>query len=136
MLTLLDRAFFAFHTLLIGFNMVGWAWRPTRVAHRVVVGLTAFSWFAMGAYYGWGYCLCTDWHFRVRRRLGYPVRESSFIQLLADKALGVPLSRPVADNLALWVFVAIVLATAITWALEWRQRRAGRAISMLDQPRD
>ncbi|WP_435019310.1 DUF2784 domain-containing protein [Tundrisphaera sp. TA3] len=123
MLVLLDRAFFAFHALLIAFNMTGWAWRRTRVAHLAVLGLTAFSWFVMGAYHGWGYCLCTDWHFQVRRSLGYPVPESSFIQLLAG-SVGIPLGRATAGNLAVGVFAAILVATALAWTID---RRSGSA---------
>lgn len=121
MLVLLDRALFAFHAALIAFNMTGWIWARTRRAHRVAVGLTAFSWFAMGATRGWGYCLCTDWHFRVRRALGYPVRESSFIQLLAG-SVGITLGREAANRLAAGVFAAIVVATAVTWVRERRAR--------------
>ena len=124
MLALLDAAFFVFHTVLIAFNMVGWAWRRTRLAHRVVLGLTAFSWFVMGAFYGWGYCLCTDWHFRVRRSRGVPVAESSFVQLLIGEALGVHLGRQASDALAVGVFAAIVIATATVWTIELRRRRA------------
>ena len=123
MLVLLDNAFFAFHTLLIAFNMVGWAWRKTRPLHLIVLGLTAFSWFVMGAYFGWGYCLCTDWHFRVRRQLGYAVPESSFIQLLLG-SVGLPVSHRLANGLALGVFVAIVIATAIVWTVELRRRQS------------
>jgi hypothetical protein len=122
LLVLLDEAFFAFHALLIAFNMLGWAWRRTRPAHLLVLGLTAFSWFVMGAYYGWGYCLCTDWHFRVRRRLGYAVPESSFIQLFIAKAIGLRMGREASNTLAVGVFAAIVIATAIAWTVDCRRR--------------
>ena len=127
MLAVLDAGLFVFHTVLIAFNMVGWAWRRTRVAHLVVLAMTAFSWFVMGAFYGWGYCLCTDWHFRVRRSRGVPVPESSFVQLLG-KTLGVHLNRGTADALAVGVFAAIVVATAITWAIAWRRRAPERRV--------
>lgn len=127
MLAVLDAGLFVFHTVLIAFNMVGWAWRRTRVAHLVVLAMTAFSWFVMGAFYGWGYCLCTDWHFRVRRSRGVPVPESSFVQLLG-KTLGVSLNRGTADALAVGVFAAIVVATAITWAIAWRRRAPERRV--------
>ncbi len=126
LLRLLDHLFFAFHTLLIAFNMTGWAWRRTRLAHAVVLGLTFFSWFAMGAFRGWGYCLCTDWHFQLRRHLGDPVPESSFIQLFARQALGLHVGKQTCDRLAAGVLAAIVVATALAWAAEWRRRnRAG-----------
>lgn len=122
MLSLLDQLFFAVHTLLIGFNMVGWAWRRTRTLHLVTFGLTAFSWIVLGAYYGWGYCLCTDWHFQIRRQLGYVDPESSYVQLLVGKLCGASLTRPSADLLAVSIFVAILVATTVVWIRDWRHR--------------
>lgn len=123
MLAALDAGFFALHTALIAFNLVGWAWRRTRAAHLAVLALTASSWFVMGAFRGWGYCLCTDWHFRVRRLRGLPVAESSFVQLLLGKTLGVHLARRSADALAVGVFGAIVVATTLAWTIARRRRR-------------
>lgn len=82
----------------------------------------------MGAYYGWGYCLCTDRHFRVRRRLGYAVPESSFIQLLFWRAIRLRIGSGASNSLASWVFAAIVAATAITWAVQWRRQVIGMAV--------
>jgi hypothetical protein len=123
MLSFLDQLFFVVHTLLIGFNMVGWAWRRTRTLHLVTFGLTAFSWFALGAFYGWGYCLCTDWHFQIRRQLGYVDPESSYVQLLVRKLCGASLSRPSADFLAVGIFVAILIATTVVWIRDWQVHR-------------
>jgi len=123
MLVLADWACFLFHTLLIGFNMVGWAWRKTRLLHLVTLGLTAFSWFVLGAVYGWGYCLCSDWHFQVRERLGHNDPETSYIQLLARHVAGVSLSREASDWLAGTVFALIVLVTAATWLGSWLRGR-------------
>lgn len=123
MLPFLDQFFFVFHTLLIGFNIVGWAWRRTRTLHLVTLALTAFSWFVLGAFYGWGYCFFTDWHFQIRRQLGYVDPESFYVQLLTRKLCGVSLSRPSSDTLALAIFIAIVAATATVWIRDWRRHR-------------
>jgi len=37
------------------------------IGHRASLLLTAFSWFVLGIWYGWGYCVCTDWHYMVLR---------------------------------------------------------------------
>ena len=134
MLTLLDKAFFAFHTLWIGFNIVGWAWRWTRPLQRVTVGLTAFSWFVLGAFYGWGYCLCTDWHFQVRRRLGYVDPETSYVQMLLNRVFGITLGRPASDRLTMGVFAAIVVATAAVWARDRRRRARGGGAAISPAP--
>lgn len=127
MLWFADQAFFVVHLLLILFNMLGWIWQRTRVLHLVTLGMTAFSWFVLGAWYGWGYCLCTDWHFRIRRELGHADLESSYIQLLFRKLLGISLNHTVANTLAVGVFAGIVLATVMVWGGQIRRMRAGTA---------
>ncbi len=127
MLVVFDKAFFVLHTLLMGFNMAGWAWKRTRLYHLVAVLLTAFSWFILGAYYGWGYCICTDWHFQVRRQLGYPEAGSSYLQLLASELFGISMDRAVSDWIAGGVFGFIILATVVTWVRVWRRRATERA---------
>lgn len=121
MLQFLDKLFFAFHTIWIAFNLIGWARRETRRLHRITVALTAFSWFVLGAFYGWGYSLCTDWHFRVRRALGFHDIESSYVQLLIHHMLGIELSRRTSDRLTITVFALVVAAAAIGYR---RDRRA------------
>lgn len=123
MLIVLDYAFFIFHTLWIVFNMFGWMWRKTRIAHLVVLGLTLLSWFGLGLFYGWGYCLCTDWHFQVRQQLGYVMTETSYIQLLIRQLFGLTISRTLADTMAVVVLVLIVIATVMVWGRLWWQRR-------------
>lgn len=124
MLDLLDKTFLVLHTALVVFNMVGWAWRRTRTAHLITLGATAFSWFVLGAFYGWGYCLCTDWHFAVRRRLGYDDPESSYLQFLINRLTGAGIDRVTSDWLAGGGFAAIVVATVVVWVREWLRRRA------------
>jgi hypothetical protein len=43
LLQVLNGFFLVFHTGLIVFNLVGWAWRRTRRLHLLTVGLTAGS---------------------------------------------------------------------------------------------
>ncbi len=126
MLELADWGFYLFHTLFIGFNMFGWIWRRTRVWHLATLGVTTFSWFALGAFYGWGYCLCTDWHFQIRRRLDYADTESSYVQLIAKHGLGITISPKTSDIIAGSVFLLIVLATAIVWSRDLLRRRKAR----------
>ena len=126
MLVFADYAFFFLHTLLIVFNMTGFAWRRMRKIHLVTVALTMFSWFALGAFYGWGYCICTDWHFQVREKLGYIDPETSYIQLLSVKILGLSISRSLADWLAGIVLLYILIATAIVWLRPKKSPAAGQ----------
>jgi hypothetical protein len=122
MLALQEWVLFWGHVLVVVFNTCGWIWRRTRVLHLVTIGLTAFSWFALGAIYGWGYCFCTDYHADVLRRLGNPDANLTFIQLMFKRILGMTVSQPLADTLAVVVFVLILIATAAVWAADLRRR--------------
>jgi Protein of Unknown function (DUF2784) len=108
----LNIAFFVFHTLWIGFICTAWAWRRTRRWHLAAVSLTALSWFGLGIWYGWGYCPFTDWHWRVRERLGYH-DPPSYIQLLIRELAGIDLQPALADALALGTLIVVGMLTAL-----------------------
>jgi hypothetical protein len=110
---ILNVAFFVFHTAWIVFNCTGWAWRRTRRWHLGMAVLTILSWFGLGIWYGWGYCPSTDWHWQVRRRLGYD-DPPSYIQLLVREVTGIALDAVWADTLALGTLtVSTVLSSVL-----------------------
>ena len=53
----LNIFFFVFHSVFTLFNITGWAFRKTRKWHLITMLLTAASWFILGIWYGWGYCV-------------------------------------------------------------------------------
>lgn len=122
----LDYFCILFHAVVVVFNVVGWIWRKTRRAHLVVILLTAFSWFVLGYFYGWGYCIMTDWHWRVREQLGYQVQAPSFIKWAIDSILGIDSSEEFMNNLIAIVFFAAMGLSFITNFRDWRASRAKR----------
>ena len=127
-LALLNKFFFAFHSFMIIFILFGWAWRKTRLANLVVILLTAFSWFILGIWYGYGYCPSTDWHWRVRAKIGIRDLPESYTKFLVDSFTGGDISQKVID-----VFTLILLISALGLSLsfnirDWkRRRRYGRS---------
>lgn len=111
MLVILNIAFFVGHSLLIVFNLVGWIWPRTRRLHLATLSATLFSWLVMGAWKGWGYCLCADWHFQIRRRSGIHAGETSYTQLLFNQIPGVTVTRTFADVVTVTALVLILIAT-------------------------
>jgi hypothetical protein len=105
----LNFFFFAFHTLFTLFNIIGWAFRRTRKLHLVTISLTAFSWFVLGIWYGWGFCFCTEWHYAVRRRLGYTDQTRSYIHFLILKLTGYNANMRLMEQATLWVFIGALL---------------------------
>jgi len=113
----LDRVFFIFHTLLIGFILVGWVWRKTRRLHLLSLILIAFSWFGLGLFLGIGYCPCTDWHWQVRASLGKTDLPHSYIKFLLDSCLGEDLDAGIVDFLTIFLYFGVFLLSGF---LSWR----------------
>ena len=105
MLQFLNSFFFVFHTVFTLFNIAGWGFRKTRRLNLVTLLLTAFSWFVLGIWYGWGYCFCTDWHWQVREKLGYHDQRQSYIQFLVYKLTGKLFNEELVNYTTLIVFL-------------------------------
>jgi hypothetical protein len=82
---------------------------------------TAFSWFIVGIWYGWGYCFCTDWHWDIRERLGYHDQTDSYIHFLIQKLTGIDIDPGMVDTITLTIFFA---ALAISILLNIRDYRS------------
>ena len=105
------------------FNCVGWIWKRTRLAHLFTVTLTSLSWFVLGIWYGWGYCLCTDWHWQVRTKLGYSY-DHSYTHLLILEMTGIDLNPQISDLLTVGVLGLVAVLTIVLnvrdfW--QWRE---------------
>ena len=121
----LNAGFFVFHTLWVLFTCLGWMWRRTRPWQLAVVLVTAVSWFGLGAWYGWGYCPCTDWHWHVRARLGYR-SPPSYTQLLIQEITGVRIGVVAANVVSL---ATLITTGALGVALTIRDRVGDRMSS-------
>jgi hypothetical protein len=116
----LDIFFFAFHSMFILFVLVGWVWKRMRLAHLVVVGLTALSWFGLGIWYGFGYCPFTDWHWQVRYALGYTDLPNSYIKFFVDTLTGWNVNAQLVDVVTV---AAFILASVLSVYLNVQDRR-------------
>jgi hypothetical protein len=120
----LNIFFFVFHTVFTLFNMTGWAFAKTRKLHLITLSLTAFSWFVLGIWYGWGYCFCTDWHWDVREKLGYADRSNSYIHFLLLKLTGLNLNPRLVENVTLIIFlVSFALSIGLTVKGSYKKKR-------------
>lgn len=109
---LLNIFFFAFHSLFTLFNITGWMFHATRKWNLITLLLTAFSWFVLGIWFGWGYCLCTDWHWNVREHMGYQDQRGSYIHFLLIKLTGINFNPNLVETTTLIVFlVSLALST-------------------------
>lgn len=108
-LQLIDLLFTLLHLVVIGFNLFGLIWKPTRKLHLVVILLTAACWFILGIWFGIGYCPITDWQWQIKERLGEQNLPNSFIKYYADYLFGKPVDAALIDILTASCFFAALL---------------------------
>ncbi|WP_138431522.1 DUF2784 domain-containing protein [Fodinibius saliphilus] len=109
MYSLLDIIFIIGHTIFILFNLLGWIWKWTRRWNLVTLLLTAFSWFGLGVWYGFGYCPCTHWHWQVRDKLGYTDMPNSYIQFLIQQLTGIEMKAGIVDFTTGTLFILVLM---------------------------
>jgi len=119
----LNVFFFVFHTALILFILLGWLWTKTRKINLAVVILTAFSWFFLGIWYGFGYCPSTDWHWQVRMRLGYYDMPSSYLTFLIRSLFGWEVDKTLVDVFAVMFLLLAIFVSVVTNYRDWKNRR-------------
>ena len=105
----LDIFFIIFHTSLVIFNIFGWVWKKTRLLHLVSLLFTAFSWFVLGIFFGWGYCFLTDLHWKILDKLGKTNIPDSYIQYLIERLTGLKFDAKMIDNIVLIVFLVCLV---------------------------
>lgn len=103
-LEFLNIFFFVFHTAIMIFNCFGWLWKRSRRLNLITLFLTAGSWFILGIWFGWGYCLCTDWHWHVREKLGLYDQSVSYVHFLILKITGLNINPGLVDKLTVSIF--------------------------------
>lgn len=128
MIALLDYGFVLFHSVLVLFNLTGWAWRHTRRLHLIVISLTLLSWFGLGLFFGWGYCPCTDWHWQVKTAMGETNLPHSYIKYYLDYLTGKDWNPALVDTLTLG---ATLSSFAMAVGLNLRDHLSGRSGSNL-----
>jgi hypothetical protein len=105
----LNYFFFFFHTSFIIFNSIGWLFSKCRKWNLITLLLTAFSWFVLGIWFGWGFCVCTDWHWKVRWNLGYQDMSNSYIHFLILKFTGINFSEVLINIVTSIVFFSSLI---------------------------
>lgn len=123
LLRLLDIFFFLFHSFWILLVTLGWTWSRTRRLSLAALALTAISWFGFGYWRGWGYCLCTDWHWQVRRSLGDLDLPHTYIGFLIREGTGLEIPDPILQPVILVGLLASAVG-GIGLSLRDRSRKA------------
>jgi hypothetical protein len=122
-LKIIDVFFIGFHTTLILFNVFGWLVPRWRFANFISLSLTAFSWLILGIWFGWGYCVCTDWHWQIREMLGYQNTSSSYIHFLILELTNINIPAKLVDTYTAIVFFTAFLISFYLNLKKWMAKK-------------
>ncbi|HEX6333464.1 MAG TPA: DUF2784 family protein, partial [Flavisolibacter sp.] len=86
----------------------------------------AASWFLLGIWYGWGYCVCTDWHWDVREQLGYRDQQRSYIHFLLLKVTGINFNEQLVETATLIGFIISLIMSAWLNIRDYRHRHVAK----------
>ena len=120
---ILNYFFFTFHSFFTVFNITGWIFPVTRKWNLVTLLATAFSWFVLGIWYGWGYCFCTHWHWNVRDHLGYHDQRGSYIHFLLLKLTGINFNQQLVEYFTLIVFLVSLTLSMWLNIRDWKKKK-------------
>ncbi len=95
------------HLIIIAFNLFGWIFPIVRKAHFISISITAFCWFILGIWFGWGYCPITDWQWHIKEKLAETNLPASFITYFANKITGTHFND---STINILTFVLFILA--------------------------
>ncbi len=123
MYAFLDKFFFIFHSALMIFILFGWTWKKTRLANLIVILLTAFSWFVLGIWYGFGFCPSTEWHWQVREKLGHYHMPTSYTKFLVDSLTGLDVSQKIVDVFAVLFLILAFISSVWMNVKDLRKRK-------------
>ncbi len=112
-LALLDAAFHPIHAAIIFLSTLGWVFPPTRKTSLAIQVLVLFSWFGLGWFRGFGYCLATDWHNRIQRRRGKTGFPHGYISFLCQRLAGIEASPVGADRITMSVFFVALACSLV-----------------------
>lgn len=106
-----DRFLHLLHLGVAFLCVAGWIFPQTRLINLVIVVLIAFSWFVLGRFLGYGYCLITDLQWKIKKRLGEWPLPTSFIKYQLDRLTGRDLDPKSVDRLTQGSFYLSALAS-------------------------
>ena len=122
MLRALDWLLIAVHAGVVLAFVFLWIPRRTARLHGWLVLLVAFSWIVIGYFKGFGYCILTDLHWRVKRARGEWPLPGSFLKYAADHLTGSNVPAWLINDVAGAVF-CLGVGAALYRFLEARSER-------------
>ena len=112
-LTILNVLFHALHMTIILFFLFGWMVKETRQLHYCLAVLILVSWYGLGLFFGFGYCLITDIQWRIKRHLSQTPSTEYYIKYLVDKIAGVNSRANIINGITTYTYFGILVVSTV-----------------------
>lgn len=113
----LNILFHLAHLSFMTFSAVGWvrpSWRPW---HLLVQASVIFSWYVLGIWKGWTYCLLTDLHWGIRRRMGLADTPETYVKYLFNHLGGQNVSVNILNLIVVVVFFGTTALSLVLYMM-------------------
>ena len=97
------------HLAIIFFFLFGWLLSQTVLAHFILSILILLSWYGLGFFFGFGYCLVTDIQWKTKKRMGQEPYTEYYIKYMLDKMTGLDLNPNTVNAITTYTFFIILL---------------------------
>jgi hypothetical protein len=87
--------------------------RETRQLHYFLALLILVSWYGLGIFYGFGYCLITDIQWRIKRLLGQMPSTEYYIKYMIDKITGLNTRANFVNGITTYTYFGILMIATI-----------------------
>lgn len=118
-LKLLNICFHLIHLSVIIFFLVGWLFEKMRIHHFILSILILLSWFGLGAFFGFGYCLITDIQWKIKRQLKREPDTEFYVKYMIDKITGFDTNPAFIKRMTIFIYFEILIISAIFFSLSY-----------------
>ncbi|MDH3349261.1 MAG: DUF2784 family protein [Desulfobulbaceae bacterium] len=108
-LKLLNIFFHIIHLSIIFFFLFGWLVEKTRFLHFILSILILLSWYGLGAFFGFGYCIVTDIQWKIKRRLKQEPATEFYVKYMIDKVTGLDTNQNFINGMTTYIYYGIML---------------------------
>jgi len=111
------------HLIFIVFILFGWIPIKLRKVHYISMWIVFISWFLLGLYFGLGYCLLTDLHWKIKIKLNEVNLPYSFIKYILDRITKNDFDETMINYVTVVVFIFIFILSTYFFIKDKRSKK-------------
>ncbi|MFH1075281.1 MAG: DUF2784 family protein, partial [Pseudomonadota bacterium] len=108
------------------FFLVGWLFETMRLVHFILSFLILISWYGLGWFRGFGYCLVTDIQWKIKKLLKKEPSTEFYIKYIVDKTIGMDTNPNIINRMTTCIYFSILIISIILLSNEYFAGSVGR----------